>query len=124
MPLSTKGLALYSRAVGLHIPNCRRSKLKSVEEFGAVLAGNEPTRSIIPLDWDQTHSLNGSVFGNYKKWSANAVFQYGTGYPYTPMINNYESQGEVLSNVLLRNSRRKPTTFRIDLRLQREILEK
>ena len=92
-----------------------------VEEFGAVLAGNEPTRSIIPLDWDQTHSLNGSVFGNYKKWSANAVFQYGTGYPYTPMITNYESQGEVLSNVLLRNSRRKPTTFRIDLRLQREM---
>ena len=92
-----------------------------VEEFGAVLAGNEPTRSIIPLDWDQTHSLNGSIFGNYKKWGANAVFQYGTGYPYTPMITNYESQGEVLSNVLLRNSRRKPTTFRIDIRLQRKI---
>ena len=92
-----------------------------IEEFGAVLAGNEPSRSIIPLDWDQTHSLNGSVFGNYKKWSANAVFQYGTGYPYTPIITNYESQGEVLSNVLLRNSRRKPTTFRIDLRLQRQV---
>ena len=52
-----------------------------VEEFGAVLAGNEPTRSIIPLDWDQTHSLNGSIFANYKEWGANTVFQFGAGYP-------------------------------------------
>jgi outer membrane receptor protein involved in Fe transport len=92
-----------------------------VEEFGAVLAGNEPTRSIIPLDWDQTHNLNGSVFINYQKWGANAVFQYGSGYPYTPHITNYESQGGVLSNVLLRNSRRKPTTFRLDLKLHKQI---
>ena len=92
-----------------------------VEEFGAVLAGNEPTRSIIPLDWDQTHSLNGSIFANYKKWGANTVFQFGAGYPYTPQITNYESQGEVLSTVLLRNSRRKPSTFRVDVKLHRGI---
>ena len=92
-----------------------------VEEFGAVLAGNEPTRSIIPLDWDQTHSLNGSIFANYKEWGANTVFQFGAGYPYTPQITNYESQGEVLSTVLLRNSRRKPSTFRVDVKLHRGI---
>jgi outer membrane receptor protein involved in Fe transport len=92
-----------------------------VEEFGAVLAGNEPTRSIIPLDWDQTHSLNGSIFANYKEWGANTVFQFGAGYPYTPQISNYESQGEVLSTVLLRNSRRKPSTFRVDVKLHRGI---
>jgi len=92
-----------------------------VEEFGAVLAGNEPTRSIIPLDWDQTHSLNGSIFANYKEWGANTVFQFGAGYPYTPQITNYESQGEVLSTVLLRNSRRKPSTFRMDVKLHRSI---
>ncbi len=92
-----------------------------VEEFGAVLAGNEPTRSIIPLDWDQTHNLNGSIFSNFQKWGANAVFQFGSGYPYTPRITNYESQGGVLSNVLIRNSRRKPETFRIDIKLHREI---
>ena len=92
-----------------------------IEEFGAVLAGNEPTRSIIPLDWDQTHSLNGSIFANYKEWGANTVFQFGAGYPYTPQITNYESQGEVLSTVLLRNSRRKPSTFRVDVKLHRGI---
>ena len=31
------------------------------EEFGAVLAGNEPTRSMVPLDWDQTSMHLGGV---------------------------------------------------------------
>ena len=91
------------------------------EEFGAVLSGKEPSRSIIPLDWDQTHNLNGSIQFGYNGWGANTIFQYGSGYPYTPFITNYEQQGEVLSNVLIRNSRRKPTTFRIDLKLFKQI---
>ena len=91
------------------------------EEFGAVLAGKEPTRSIIPLDWDQSHNLNGSITTAYKGWGMNTIFQYGSGYPYTPYITNYEQQGEILSNVLLRNSRRKSSTFRIDTKLFKNI---
>ena len=91
------------------------------EEFGAVLAGKEPTRSIIPLDWDQMHNLNGSVTTAYKGWGLNTIFQYGSGYPYTPVITNYEQQGEVLSNVLIRNSRRKSSTFRMDVKFFKNI---
>jgi len=91
------------------------------EEFGAVLAGKEPTRSIIPLDWDQTHNINGALFWTYNGWGVNTIFQYGSGYPYTPVITNYEQQGEVLSNVLIRNSRRKMSTLRIDAKLFKEI---
>lgn len=91
------------------------------EEFGAVLAGDEPARSIIPLDWDQTHNLNGSIYTKVMGWGVNTIFQFGSGYPYTPVITNYERQGEVLSNVLVRNSRRKPTTYRIDLKIDREL---
>ncbi len=87
------------------------------EEFGAVLAGKEPTRSIIPLDWDQRHNINGSISVGNHGWGANAIFQYGSGYPYTPVITNYEQQGAVLSNVLLRNSRRKLSNFRIDIKI-------
>ena len=87
------------------------------EEFGAALAGKEPTRSIIPLDWDQTHNLNGSLTTVYKSWGMNTIFQYGSGYPYTPFITNYDQQGGVLSNVLLRNSRRKLSTFRVDAKI-------
>ena len=91
------------------------------EEFGAVLAGKEPTRSIIPLDWDQSHNLNGSITTAYKTWGMNTIFQYGSGYPYTPFITNYEQQGEILSNVLLRNSRRKADTFRMDIKIFKNI---
>lgn len=91
------------------------------EEFGAVLAGKEPVRSIIPLDWDQRHSLNGSVSFGYQGWGSNVIFQYGSGYPYTPYITNYEQQGEVLSNVLIRNSRRKMSTFRMDVKLYKHL---
>ena len=91
------------------------------EEFGAVLAGNEPTRSMVPLDWDQTHNLNGTIFTSLKGWGANLIFQFGSGYPYTPRITNYEMQGEVLSNVLKRNSRRKPVTYRFDLKIHKKI---
>ena len=91
------------------------------EEFGAVLAGKEPTRSIIPLDWDQTHNLNGSITTAFKGWGMNTIFQYGSGYPYTPVITNYEQQGEILSNVLIRNSRRKADTFRMDVKFFKKI---
>ncbi len=91
------------------------------EEFGAVLDGEEPTRSIIPLDWDQRHNINGYIFWGFNGWGANTIFQYGSGYPYTPNITNYEQQGGILSNILLRNSRRKSSNFRIDLKLFKEM---
>ena len=81
-----------------------------VEEFGAVLAGDEPTRSIIPLDWDQTHNLNGSIFANYQKWGANAVFQFGSGYPksdpqckFVQTAHPVQPNGEPSSNVFQKN---------------------
>jgi hypothetical protein len=67
------------------------------------------------------HNLNGSVTTAYKGWGLNTIFQYGSGYPYTPVITNYEQQGEILSNVLLRNSRRKSSTFRMDLKFFKNI---
>ena len=76
---------------------------------------------MIPLDWDQTHNLNGTIFTSLRDWGANLIFQFGSGYPYTPQITNYEMQGEVLSNVLKRNSRRKPVTYRFDMKIHRKI---
>ena len=51
----------------------------------------------------------------------NTIFQFGSGYPYTPVITNYEQQGEILSNVLIRNSRRKSATFRMDTKFFKNI---
>ena len=112
---NTRGIIItldrfYQNGFGWHIDytyqKAEGSNSDPSEEFGAVVSGQEPTRSIIPLDWDQNNNLNGSFFFDYKGWITSLLFQYGSGYPYTPVITNYEGQGGQLANVLIKNSRR------------------
>ena len=81
------------------------------EEFGAQLDNSEPTRSIIPLDWDQRHNLNASIFVGNSKWGTNFIMQYGSGYPYTPYFLN-SSQNISMFNS--KNSMRKRPTINFD----------
>lgn len=87
------------------------------EEFGAVLANREPPRSIIPLDWDQRHTVNGNVFVGTDTWGGTLLGRFGSGYPYTPAIVVSSVQGQNLSTQLVKNSRRKSATLTFDLRL-------
>ena len=44
----------------------------------------EETKSVVPLNWDQRHTLNATVnFGIPGDWSVGLIFQYGSGQPYT-----------------------------------------
>jgi len=86
------------------------------EEFFALQKNAEPTRQIIPLDWDQTHTLNASVIVGGKDWGIGLIGKYGTGFPYTPVIGQTTRQGRNLSTGLRKNSRRKPNTYTVDLR--------
>ena len=86
------------------------------EEFGAQLSNSEPARSIIPLDWDQRHSLNASVFVGTRMWGANVIMQYGSGYPYTPYFLNSSQNVSMFSS---RNSMRKMTTLNFDMKVFR-----
>ena len=86
------------------------------EEFGAQLSNSEPARSIIPLDWDQRHSFNASVFMGNRNWGANVIMQYGSGYPYTPYFLNSSQNVSMFSS---RNSMRKMTTLNFDMKLFR-----
>lgn len=68
----------------------------------------------IPLNWDQRHTLNGSVQlsdpGNY---SLSTIIKFGSGLPYTPAIGSgFGSQIET-------NSGRKPTGLTVDLRAEK-----
>ncbi|HUI29143.1 MAG TPA: TonB-dependent receptor [Candidatus Acidoferrales bacterium] len=74
-------------------------------------SGVQPETQLIPLDWDQQHTLNASLnYDNADDWGASFIFRYGSGTPYTP-------QG--LSNVgeLVYNSGLKPSTYNLDARL-------
>ncbi|NOZ74751.1 MAG: TonB-dependent receptor [FCB group bacterium] len=73
------------------------------------LNGNEPEKQLVPLDWDQRHTLNGTVtFYLGKSGGISLVGQYGSGLPYTPSL-----AGTRLS---FENSERKPATVNVDLR--------
>ncbi|RMF09157.1 MAG: TonB-dependent receptor [Candidatus Neomarinimicrobiota bacterium] len=88
------------------------------EEFGALQNNAEPTRAILPLDWDQTHTLNGNVYLGGKAWNLSFLGQFGSGYPYTPSQNVATTQGISVSTDLPKNSRRKPYTYNLDVNFQ------
>jgi len=61
----------------------------------------------VPLDWDQTHTLNVSLNLADVKWSTGIIASLGSGLPYTPEYQNQRTSFE--------NSERKPYNFNVDL---------
>lgn len=72
-------------------------------------SGRQSEKIPIPLDWDQSHTLNGVItFGSDDDWTATIVASLGTGLPYSPQL--YEQQIS-----LKPNSDRKPLQTNVDL---------
>ena len=72
-------------------------------------ANREPEKLLLPLDWDQTHTINGAIqLGYTEKWGLSLLGRYGTGFPYTP---SYEG-----IRIARENCERKPARYNIDLR--------
>ena len=70
----------------------------------------EPEKMLVPLDWDQRHTLNGSLtFHPTKVSGLSLVFNYGSGFPYT--TTNADGQ-----RTSFENNGRKPPTYNVDLR--------
>ncbi len=84
------------------------------ESFFLDLASGRQSEKIpVPLEWDQTHSLNAVVtIGNYKDWIVTVVGAINTGLPYTPQI--FESQ-----ILLSPNSERKPLRANVDVLVEK-----
>ncbi len=69
----------------------------------------EPEKQLISLDWDQRHTLNGSVnIGIPNNWNVSFITQLGSGLPYTPEFRGTRTAFE--------NAGRKPSQFNIDMR--------
>jgi len=73
----------------------------------------EETKSVVPLDWDQRHTLNVNLnVGVPGDWTVGMIFQYGSGTPYTE--DTRVSQG-----VRFENGGIKPTFYNVDLRAEK-----
>jgi outer membrane receptor for ferrienterochelin and colicin len=69
----------------------------------------ESEKNIVNLDWDQRHTLNGTItLAQPGKWYMSLLGTYGSGLPYTPSLQNQRTSFE--------NSDRKPASLNFDLR--------
>ncbi len=75
----------------------------------AISGGSEPEVQLNPLNWDQRHTINGTMGYNAAQFGANFIARYGSGLPYTPRRTE-----DITS--LLTNAGVKPSTFSIDVR--------
>jgi hypothetical protein len=70
----------------------------------------EESKTVVPLTWDQRHTLNLSVnVGIPGDWTVGVIFQYGSGMPYT-------EDPKVSRGVRFENGGIKPTYLNLDLR--------
>ncbi|MEM8556538.1 MAG: TonB-dependent receptor [Bacteroidota bacterium] len=83
----------------------------SPEEAIAARQGNDaPRLQLIPLEWDQRHTFNASLFFGGNRWGASTLLRYGAGYPYSPAARD-----DRILPAFPTNSERRPTTFNADL---------
>ncbi|NNF04593.1 MAG: TonB-dependent receptor, partial [Rhodothermales bacterium] len=76
----------------------------------------EPEKQVLPLDWDQRHSLNGTVIlGDPRNWTLSLIGRFNTGQPYTP------SNPRSALSTQLENSERKPLNLNLDVNLAKRL---
>lgn len=74
----------------------------------------ESEKQVLPLDWDQRHTLNASIMiGDMSNWGVSITGRFSTGQPYTP------SNPSSSITTQFENSDRKPSFYNIDLSLYR-----
>lgn len=87
-----------------------RGTASDPEQARSSITNNElPEIHLIPLNWDQTHTLNASATYAKKYWGGSFIAQVGSGLPYTP-----ESTEDI--STLITNSARKPMSWNVDIR--------
>ncbi len=82
-----------------------------------------------PMDQDTPHNLKLVLFYQFKKWLVSLTWLYSSGKPYsTPVVKNVADPGDPPMYVLVtqngRNTRRLPSTHRLDFSLTRKFSRK
>lgn len=74
----------------------------------------ESEKQVVPLDWDQTHTLNFSVtLSEPDSWGIGILGRLGSGLPYTPAYQHQRTGFE--------NSERKPPQYNFDLKAHKAL---
>jgi outer membrane receptor for ferrienterochelin and colicin len=90
------------------------------QEFYAQQNGAQPTQYLSPLDWDQTHTLNGNLYVGTSDWGVSLIGNLITGQPYTPTVTAGAYTGRNIITGLANNSRRKPIIANVDMEIHKD----
>lgn len=91
------------------------------QAYNAAAAKTQLEKIIVPLDWDQLHTLN--ITGSYRTstgWGAAAIFTSGSGFPYTPDFSSVTTSITPPSEISL-NSSRRPFIYNLDINVTKDI---
>jgi outer membrane receptor protein involved in Fe transport len=91
------------------------------DAYVAYVSQREPRLAMIPLEWDQQHTLNGRVIFTRSDWTVSLVGRYWTGKPYTPTFPIGVSIGAGALKGLAENSARLPSQKSADLFIQKRL---
>ncbi len=91
------------------------------DAFNSYQAQEEPRLNLIPMNWDQRHTLNASLVYDLNDWTFSAIGRFWTGRPYTPSFARGEFVGGSAVIGLKENSARLPNRKGVDLYINRRI---
>src|SRR5262249_41384313 len=81
-------------------------------------SGQDPRPRLVPLDWDQRHTLNLTFTLNEPdRWTASTIVRAVSGQPYSPLVISGAT------GALEANSARKPNGLLVDARAERTLLK-
>lgn len=84
------------------------------QAYSAAAARQLLETQILPLNWDQLHTVNITSSYAAKTWGFGTVMTYGSGFPYTPTQTTLQT-GAIVPSVIPYNSELKPSSFRFDM---------
>jgi len=81
----------------------------------------EERLALIPMNWDQHHTLNAYATMSTRGWTFTATLKYQSGRPYTPAISKAEVTGGAAFVGWTTNSQRIPASSSLDIRMLKSI---
>jgi len=97
-----------------HVTGTASDPNRALQDQGNLRDQFKPT-SEQPLRWDQRHTFSATLsLANEKNWRTSFVYQFGSGFPYTP-----HERGERQQNPELVNSKRLPSTSTLSMQGER-----
>jgi outer membrane receptor for ferrienterochelin and colicin len=89
------------------------------DAYNAGLRNQAPILALVPMNWDQTHTLNAQIIYDLSSWTFSLVGRYWSGRPYTPSFPVSETVGASAVSGLTTNSDRRPNQTGVDLRINK-----